>query len=51
MLIEHPSVFVAMLKATGRDDEVSGVDNYEGMTLFIDNTLKPYLKRIEAKLH
>ena len=40
-----------MLKATGRTDEVKSVNDYEGVTLYIEYVLKPYFRRIDDKLH
>ena len=48
LLIEYTSVFVAMLKAAGRYDEL---DDHEQMTHHTENVLKPYFQRIERKLH
>ena len=54
LMIEYTGVYVELLKATGRGDEVEAVeaqDHWEGRTLFIKNKLEPYFKRIEHQLH
>ena len=63
LINDYPLVFVAMLYATGRYDELRDIYYYfedfeelieiksEDMTLFIEKVLKPHLKMIEGKLH
>ena len=54
LMIEYTDVYVELLKATGRGDEVEAVeaqDHWEGRTHYIKNVLEPYFKRIEHQLH
>ena len=63
-MIEYPSFYVEMLQNTGRDDEVDSwellrcgenekfaVYFWENMTNYTEKIFKPYLARINNKLH
>ena len=43
LMTEYPSIYVAMLKATGREDEVEDDENWKGWTNYTDKILKDYL--------
>ena len=56
LMIEYTDVYVELLKATGRGDEVEAVeaqDHWEGMSHYIKNVLEPYLHLVwnELQLH
>ena len=40
-----------MLQNTGRDDEVDSWNSSENITDYTENVFKPYLARIDDKLH
>ena len=50
-MIEYPSLYVEMLQNTGRDDEVDSWNSWENMTNYTEKIFKPYLSRIDKKLH
>ena len=50
-MIEYPSLYVEMLQNTGRDDEVDSWNSWENMTNYTEKIFKPYLARINNKLH
>ena len=50
-MIEYPSLYVEMLQNTGRDDEVDSWNSWENMTNYTEKIFKPYLARIDNKLH
>ena len=64
LMIEYPTFYFEMLKNTGRDDEVDSwellrceenekfaVYFWENMTNYTEKIFKPYLARIDKKLH
>ena len=50
-MVEFPFLYVEMLQNTGRDDEVDSWNNWENMTNYTEKIFKPYLSRIDKKLH